>query len=96
MSDLGNSLSMPFEPTPEGPLLDDHVHYSGGVVVAAAVCPVPGIGPKPALIFRFTTPEGEFYPAVVLVCDDDQLAGLQPLISKAIHAARKAAREATR
>ena len=93
MSDLGNSMDLPFEPT-TGHLHDQHVHFSGGVVVMASVMNVPGIGPKPSLVFRFAMPEGGFYPPVVLVQDDDQIAKLRPLIFQAIKAAREAAQNA--
>ena len=94
MGDLGNSMDLPYEPGGEGPMFDDHVHFSGGVVVSAAVIDVPEIGPKPALVFRFAMPEGGFYPPVVLVQDDDQIANLRPLIFQSIKAAREAARRA--
>ena len=93
MSDLGNSMDLPFEPT-TGHLHDQHVHFSGGVVVMASVMNVPGIGPKPSPVFRFAMPEGGFYPPVVLVQDDDQIAKLRPLIFQAIKAAREAAQNA--
>lgn len=63
MDDLGNSMDFPLEPT-TGQLHDTHVHYSGGVVVMPSVVDVPEVGPKPALVFRFATPEGGFYPPV--------------------------------
>ena len=90
MTDLGNSMDLPFEPS-SGILHDEHVHYSGGLVVMAATIDVPEVGLKPAVVFRFATPEGGFYPPVVLVADDAQLAKLRPLIHQAIAAARKAA-----
>lgn len=93
MTDLGNSMDLPFEPT-TGHLTDEHVHYAGGVVVMASVADVPEAGPKPALVFRFSNPHGEFYPAIVLICDDDQMARLRPLINQSVHAAREAARAA--
>jgi hypothetical protein len=92
MSNLGSSMDLPFEPSPPGDLQDGHVHFSGGVVVMASFVDVPEVGPKPALVFRFATPTGDFYPPVVLVCDDDQLAKLRPLILHAIHAAREGAK----
>ena len=93
MGDIGNSMDLPFEPT-TGQLHDEHVHFSAGVVVMASVMDVPGIGPKPALVFRFAMPLGGFYPPVVLVQDDDQIAKLRPLIFRAIKAARDAAQKA--
>lgn len=92
MGDLGDhGLDLPFEPT-SGELTDEHVHMSGGLVVMAAVTPVPGVGPKPTLVFRFSDPFGHFYPAMVLIQDDDQIAKLRPLINQAIHAAREGAK----
>lgn len=93
MGDLGNSMDLPLEPT-TGELMDDHVHYSGGVVVMPSVVDVPEVGPKPALVFRFATPEGGFYPPVCLVQDDDQLAKLRPLIVESIQMARRGAKTA--
>lgn len=92
MTHLGNSMDVPFEADDSGGTLhDEHVHYSGGLVVMAAKIDVPEVGPKPALVFRFATPEGGFYPPVVLVADDDQLAKIGPLVAEASAAARKAA-----
>lgn len=90
MTDLGNSMDLPLEPT-TGQLYDDHVHWSGGVVVMASTVDVPEVGVKPAVVFRFTTPDGTFYPPVVLVTDDDQMAKLRPLLVEAIQMARRAA-----
>lgn len=96
MPDLGNSMDVPFEADDSGGhLLDEHVHYSGGLAVMAAKIDVPEVGLKPALVFRFARPEGEFYPAIVLVADDDQLAKLRPLIQEAIATARRAAKGVT-
>lgn len=95
MTDLGNSMDLPFEEGGAGDLADDHVHYSGGLVVMAATIDVPDLGVKPALVFRFATPEGGFYPPVCLVADDDQLAKLRPLIVEAIATARRSASGAT-
>ena len=93
--DLGNSMDLPFEADPIGMQVpDEHAHFSGGVVVIAAVIDVPDVGPKPSLVFRFAMPEGGFYPPVVLVQDDDQIAKLRPLIFQAIKAAREAAQKA--
>lgn len=92
--DLGNSMDLPFEPT-TGHLMDEHVHFSGGLVVMASVVDVPEAGPKPALVFRFADPHGVFYPPTVLVCDDDQMAKLRPLILQAVHAAREEAKKRT-
>ena len=90
MGDLGDDMDLPPEPT-SGELHDEHVHWSGGVVVMAAHVDVPDVGRKPAIVFRFATPTGGFYPPVALVQDDDQMAKLRPLIVEAIQMARRAA-----
>lgn len=91
MGRLGNSMDLPFEEGAAGELLDDDVHYSGGCVVMASTVDVPTLGKCPALVFRFATPTGEFYPPTVLVLDDDQMAKLRPLINEAIATSRRAA-----
>jgi hypothetical protein len=90
MGDIGNSMDLPYEPT-TGELHDEHVHYSGGVVVMGATIDVPEVGKKPTLVFRFVTPDGGFYPPIALVMDDGQMAKLRPLIQEAIAGARRAA-----
>lgn len=53
MGDLGNSMDLPFEADNTGGVLhDEHVHYSGGLVVMAAVVPVPEVGPAIATARR--------------------------------------------
>lgn len=94
MSRLGDSMDLPFEEGPphhttEGMLL------SGGVVVLAAVMPLPDGEHKPALMFRFASPTGDFYPPMTLVLDDDQVAKLPLLIIEAAAAAIQAAKEAS-
>lgn len=93
MGDLGNSLDLPYEDNPGPvPMPDQHVHFSGGVVVMPSTVDVPEVGKKPALVFRFAMPEGGFYTAICLVADDEQMAKLRPLIAQSIHAAREAAK----
>lgn len=92
MSGLGNSMDVPFEENPPGQFITDEFLLSGGVVVAAAVVPV-GDETKPALIFRFSNPFGEFYSPVALVLDDDQAAKVTDLVSKAVTCAVNAAKE---
>lgn len=85
-------MDLPYESNPGPvPMSDEIVHYSGGVVVMASVVDVPDVGPRPALVFRFSNPIGQFYEPIVLVCDDDQIAKLRPLINSAIADARRAA-----
>lgn len=92
---LGNSLDLPFEDGPSGQTIDlDRAHLAGGMVVMAAVLPVDG-EPKPVLIFRFTAPLGQFYSPVVLVMDDDQVRKVPSLISKAVAAAVRVAKESS-
>lgn len=87
-----NDLDLPFEAGGEGPMLDtDQARLSGGLVVLAATIPTDG-GVWPALVFRFATPTGGFYPPIVLATEDEQLAKLRPLINEAIAAARRGAR----
>lgn len=91
---LGDSLDLPFEETPPGMTLDENVVLSGGLVVMGAVVPVPSLGPKPALVFRFAAVDGTFLPAVVLVLDVDQAEKTPQLVAAATAAAVRAAREA--
>lgn len=95
MSRLGDSMDVPFEDGPPGQFIDlEHAHVSGGMVVMAAVLPVDG-DPKPTLVFRFATPLGTFYPPMVLVLDDDQVRNVPDLVTKAVHSAVRAAKEAS-
>jgi hypothetical protein len=102
MNHLGNDLDLPFEGSPKTPLFDrGQAQMSGGMVVMAATAdvqvepPVAGIGgkrvTKPALVFRFATPDGRFYQPIMLVLDDDQMANAPKLVTDAVDAARKAA-----
>lgn len=92
MTGLDNSIDLPFEPSSGELQLDADAQFAGGVVVMACVVDVPEVGPSPALVFRFTAPLGGFYPPMVLVCADDQLAKLRPLVAEAIVTARNAAK----
>lgn len=94
MSTLGDhGMDMPFEENPEPAQLgDEHFHLAGGMVVASTTgVDVPEVGRCPALLFRFMQPHGEFYPPMLLVLDDDQMAKLGPLVTAAIETARRAA-----
>lgn len=96
MSRLGDSMDVPWEDNPPGQFVTDEFLMSGGVVVAGAVVPMPDDGdPKPALVFRFSSPLGQFYNPVLLVLDDDQAANLPRLVRQAVDGARRAAREAS-
>jgi hypothetical protein len=93
MSRLGDSMDLPYEDNPPGQFIEDVFSVSGGVVVAGAWLPVDGEN-KPALVFRFSNPLGQFLTPILLVLDDDQAAKLPDLIKKAVSGAIKAAREA--
>lgn len=97
MADLGDhGLDLPYEDGPSGQHADlGPMQISGGVVVMAVTVPVPGVGIKPALVFRFATPLGEFYDPVLLVLDQDQINKLPDLVAKAVRSAAETARRAS-
>jgi hypothetical protein len=88
------SMDLPFEPTEPTPLLDADVRYSGGVVVMASYVETP-VGRSASLVFRFTDPQGQFYPPVVLVLDDRRMADLAGLVAQAADQALQGARGAS-
>lgn len=98
---LGDDLDLPFEEVPGGAAgafmtdLDDAL-VCGGLVVMGGVLPVPGIGPKPALVFRFATATGDLANPVVLVLDADQAAKTTALVDAAVNASLKLAEDALR
>jgi hypothetical protein len=87
-------LNLPFQAAPAGQEMpaDADAVLAGGLVVMAATIPVPGVGTKPALVFRFVEPHGVFHHPLVLVCEPDELAHLAQLVFDAIAAAIGAAR----
>lgn len=92
-----HSLDMPYEPTGGSvPWIGDDLNVTGGVVVLASTVPV-GDETWPALIFRFPLPDGSrnFYPPIIMVCSDDHMAKLRPILIAAMHDAREAARAAS-
>ena len=94
MADLGSTLDLPFEENPPGQTLDlSDAKLSGGCVVLASVVPFPD-DPKPALVFRFTAPDGRFYAPIVVVLDPAQADKLPILVNRAVVAAIRAAGEA--
>lgn len=99
MPDLGDSLNLPYElnpPDQPGVLADQaDVRISGGVVVAGAMLPV-GDEAKPAIMWRFAAPTGEFYLPILLVLDAGQAVALSKLVSAAVESAVKAADRANR
>jgi hypothetical protein len=91
-----HSLDLPFEAGPPGQHINgadllDHFR-AGGLVVVAAVFNVAGVGPMPCLVYRFVKPTGGFYPPMILVVDDDQMAKLASLTVNATGAAIDAAK----
>lgn len=90
--DLGDSLDLPYEGQDPTWLDLDAAMLSGGVVVMGAVVPVPDVGPKPGIVFRFARPDGEFWPPVVLIVDPRQAQKLTPLVRAAVETAILAAR----
>lgn len=89
---MSDDLDLPFEPIPDGAYLpDEHLHLSGGCVVMSATVPADNGSLLPALVFRFTDPNGTFYPPVVLVLSVAQLNKFPGLISDSIAAALRAA-----
>ena len=93
----GFDFDLPYERNPEPVTLDlSNALLSGGVVVMAATIPAPGTTtPLPSLVFRFAKPDGTgFYPPVLLVVSDEHMAQLRPLILRAVHDAREAAKAA--
>lgn len=86
------SLDMPFEEGPPGQTVDlSDANVSGGAVVIAGVLPV-GHSTMPALVFRFATPDGRFYPPMVLVFEEDQMGKFPDLVAQAVASALRAAR----
>jgi hypothetical protein len=83
-------MDMPYEANPDVAHITEAMVLAGGVVVAAATVPVDG-HTYPALLFRFALPDGEFLPAVTLVCMPAQLEALIPLVQEAVAGAVKAA-----
>lgn len=92
MRSLGDGgLDLPYEGQDLTELTDEFV-VVGGVVLMAAVVPVGGEN-YPALAFRFALPHGEFMPPVLLVCSDEQMEALVPLVTAAVDGAVKAVRK---
>jgi hypothetical protein len=89
-------MDLPFaRQTPTEINLNDAT-VAGGLVLLAAAVPVPEHGTLPALIYRFTKPDGSgFYPPIVLVLDEDQMFKTAQLTASAVAAAIEAATEGT-
>lgn len=87
-------MDLPFERQARAEVPLDAAMVSGGVVIAAALLPVPDGGPDmPALVFRFAMADGSgFYPPTVLTAELHQLEALVPLITQAVTTVSEAAR----
>jgi hypothetical protein len=91
--DLGDNLDIPFrQVVPQRDRGLDDALIVTGVIVQALTVDLPELGIKPALAFRFAVGPTMHRP-IVLVCDDDQLAKLRPLILNAVRLARQAAKK---
>lgn len=89
---MGDNLDVPFDDAEPGTTIDiDDSVLTGGLIVAGAAVPVPGIGTCPALVYRFARYDGHILRPVVLVLDDDQMAKIPALIADAAAAARRVA-----
>jgi hypothetical protein len=93
MPELGDSLDLPYELNPPGQMLEEDMVVSGGLVAAGCTVPIDD-EVKPAILFRFATPTGGFYPPMLLVLDDGQMAGLPKLVRAAATSSIEAARTA--
>lgn len=85
MTRLGDSLDLPFEDVPGGPLQVPigNAQICGGIVVKAVKVPV-GRDTFPGLIFQFYKVDGIPATPVLLVADPDQMRKLVPLVSAAV------------
>lgn len=98
-----NSMDRPYKSVPTGPAefgLPEGTLLSGGMMLYATVVHLPSQAdptvaePWPALLFKFATPEPPaeaHHPPILLVCRDEDMAKLRPLIQGAIADARRAA-----
>lgn len=100
---MAGELNMPFEEDPaygtEGELsmnLDDG-GIAGAVVMVAGVMKDHEIeefnDPHPVIVFRFVAPDGDFYPDMSLVVQEDELRDLKLLVGKTIDGAINKARK---
>lgn len=89
------SLDLPFEEGPPGQTMSfDGATIASGLVLVAITVPVPGAGVMPGLAFRFANQDGSgFYTPVLLVVDDEQMAGMAKLAADASEASIRAARQ---
>lgn len=95
MKSLGDGgMNVPYEDNPEPVLAEDlgltHSHISAGVVTMAATVDVAGER-QPAILFRFGDGNGDFYPPMLLVLSDEEMAALPDVIGDAARAALSAA-----
>ena len=92
MARLGDDgVDLPFERQQPTDLVDEFL-LSGGVVCAAATVPVPEIGIRPALMFRFAKADGTgFHHPILLLLEADQAESLVRLVRDSVDAACEAA-----
>ena len=70
----------------------DGRNLSVAVQVEGCVAPLVGAGPKPALVFRFTTADGTELLPIVLVMEDVTARQLAELVHAQVHTAMAKAR----
>lgn len=90
------SLNLPYEDLPE-PAYGEEIDLSdaalaGGMVTMAAAVSV-GEGREPAIVFRFASPEGEFYKPMVLVVSAEEMESLATVVGDTARAAVDAVRK---
>jgi hypothetical protein len=92
---FGGELDLPFEEGPPGQTMPfGDGTFASGLVLLAGTIPVPDVGVMACLIYRFANPDGSgFYPPIVLVVDDQQMAGITQLTAAASDAAVRTARQ---
>jgi hypothetical protein len=90
---MSGDLDVPFEQGPSGQTVDlSDGRIASGLVVMAAMLPLPDRGTMPCLVYRFAVPDGSgFYPPMLLAVDEDQMLKLAQLTASASAAAIKAA-----
>lgn len=86
-------LDLPFEEDPQPGKVTFEGGVAAGVVVLATVADT-ALGAWPALVFRFADGDGEFFPDVLLLLDDEKADSLPGLVTSATAAAIRGARKA--
>jgi hypothetical protein len=97
LGDRGMDMRFEINPPGQRSIPAEDMILTGGVVTMATLVPVPIDGVEhqyPAVVFRFSTVEGEMLPPVLLVLEEDQMAGLGHLVGQTADAAVTHARAA--